>query len=150
MHSSLTVHIGEDVLKNVIAHAEADIPHETCGLLLGQRNADQAIIHSSQPTQNISAKPTTRFEIDPQAVLRVTQVHAHGNSQLIGFYHAHPDGSIEPSTHDQKSAWAQMLYLIVGVTRNRPTQASAWHTERPGAPFIRDELSTIPTELTVI
>ncbi len=150
MNRSLSIHIGESILENVVAHAQSALPQEACGLLIGQRSEHRAIVHSIQPAGNVATNPEMGFEIDPKVILHATRRQPQGEPILIGFYHSHPDGSSEPSVRDLKAAWPQMLYLIVTVAKGHPPHASVWHTTGPGLPFIRDELSTMPTELTVI
>jgi len=102
-----------------------EAPLEACGLLLGQTGAIRAAV----ATRNVALHPERSFEIDPAALLREHR-QARGRSEaVIGNYHSHPDGSLEPSRTDAARAIEDgQLWLLVGHGR-----VAAWQAVRGGA-----------------
>ncbi|GJM25152.1 MAG: hypothetical protein DHS20C16_15670 [Phycisphaerae bacterium] len=129
---SLTVHIGKGTLEEIVERSTRDSPRETCGLLLGRRDGQVILVRASVPARNVSPEPNGRYEIDPHIVLRqlASDVHAEADCmkpRLIGFYHSHPRGSVEPSDQDHAEAWPDMLNLIVGSQENQNRWTFFWH-----------------------
>ncbi|MGL4541264.1 MAG: Mov34/MPN/PAD-1 family protein [Polymorphobacter sp.] len=97
--------------ESMLAHASAEAPREACGLLRGRADEIRAAI----ATGNVAAHPERSFEIDPAALLRHhREARGHGDT-VIGHYHSHPNGNVEPSKTDAARAVADgQLWLIVG------------------------------------
>lgn len=116
--SSLTVHIGKGILQKIVEQASSESPLETCGLLLGWREKNTLSVTDTVRAENVSPTPRVSYEIKPQIVLAhlPTNVTHSANKKcgLIGFYHSHPKGALEPSRRDLVEAWPDMLNLIVG------------------------------------
>jgi len=94
------VAIDQIAFQSIFAHASDAVPHECCGLLLGENGA----ITHTQPTANVHPDPERHFEIDPKALIAAHKAERAGGPQVIGYYHSHPTGDPEPSATDRTQA----------------------------------------------
>jgi len=94
------VGVSSQVLEALRQHAARAHPRECCGLLLGQGTT----IATALPAANVHPAPQTHFEIDPQALVDAHRQARSGGPQVLGHYHSHPTGAIEPSATDRAQA----------------------------------------------
>ena len=83
-------------LATLLEEATKAHPRECCGLLLGQG----ARIDGALPATNVHPDPEWHFEIDPAALIAAHRAARAGGPQVLGYYHSHPNGRIEPSEED--------------------------------------------------
>ncbi|HEY8351717.1 MAG TPA: M67 family metallopeptidase, partial [Sphingomonadales bacterium] len=78
----------------IIAHARETFPEECCGLLVGRRAADGALVaENTVRAANVAAeRRQDRFELDPAVHLRVQRELRGSGLGVIGHYHSHPGG----------------------------------------------------------
>jgi proteasome lid subunit RPN8/RPN11 len=89
---------------------------EICGLLLGQSGPERASVEALVPAENVAANPARNFEIAP-ATLLASHHNARGaGRRVIGHWHSHPNGRVEPSTRDAARATdnSQIWLIIAG------------------------------------
>ena len=79
--------------------ALAAAPNEQCGLMIGGEEVDQLLL-----SENLAKYPARAFEIDPALRLRVQRAAREEGRQVLGIFHTHPSGSVQPSVHDHESA----------------------------------------------
>jgi proteasome lid subunit RPN8/RPN11 len=96
----MQVEVTSEALAAIRAHAAAALPHEACGLLLGEG----ARITEAHATANVHPAPATHFEIDPQALIDAHRAARAGGPQVLGYFHSHPSGPAAPSATDRASA----------------------------------------------
>ena len=94
------VEITTHALAAMRAHAAAALPHEACGLLLGESGR----ITDARAAANVHPSPHTHFEIDPQALIDAHRAARAGGPQVLGYYHSHPHGPAVPSATDRAEA----------------------------------------------
>jgi proteasome lid subunit RPN8/RPN11 len=87
-------------------------PRECCGLIEGMRDGDVFHVSALHPARNLAAT-ADRFDIDPRDHLAASRTaRAHGRG-IIGCYHSHPGGRVEPSARDLAGASEDnFLWLI--------------------------------------
>lgn len=105
----------------------AGAPAEVCGVLVGDRardadsegegvtEADAADrVAEAVPVANVADDPERLYELDPaETVAAIEDAEARGRD-VIGFYHSHPRGPVEPSETDRERAtWTGSVYAIV-------------------------------------
>lgn len=106
----MVVEVTSGLIATLLEEAEAAMPRECCGLLLGEGRR----IERSQPAANVSADPFTRFEIDPRALLAAHRIAREGGPQVMGYYHSHPVGEARPSATDcQNSTEDSRIWAII-------------------------------------
>ncbi|QLG27842.1 M67 family metallopeptidase [Halorarum halophilum] len=93
-------------------------PEEVCGVLVGRRGAHEPFrpdrVQEAIPVPNVAASPRTRYELDPAETLSVVEGAEAAGDDVVGFYHSHPRGPIEPSPTDRERAtWTGYVYTIV-------------------------------------
>lgn len=101
-------------------HAREGAPEEVCGVLSGS----DSTVTTTHRVPNVAAFPRTRYELDPEKQLNAIE-SAESESELLGFYHSHPEGPSKPSATDRAQAtWPDAYYVIVSVPEN---SVSAWY-----------------------
>lgn len=97
--------------------AEAALPNECCGLLIGGRTDSVIQVQELVPSENLAADPAQTFEVDMRLRLRLQKELRDTDMSVIGHYHSHPNGRVGLSATDKSLAWEdQMVWLIIAVT----------------------------------
>ena len=78
------------ILSAIAAHAAAEYPKESCGLLLAIGRKQQYF-----PCRNIASEPNEEFRLDPE-----DYAAAEDLGVVIGTVHSHPDATSRPSPRD--------------------------------------------------
>ena len=122
MHVGMALEVTSGVMATLLAEARAAAPRECCGLLLGEDER----IEQALPAANVATDATTRFEIDPIALLAAHKAARQGGPQVLGYYHSHPCGHPVPSATDCEHSsrdgriWAIIAGGAVSFWRDGP------------------------------
>jgi proteasome lid subunit RPN8/RPN11 len=109
------------VMDAIVAHAQAELPNECCGLLIGSA----LTIHESVPARNLAASPTS-YLIDPADHFAAIRAARQRGRYVMGAYHSHPESPPTPSARDlAEASVSEFVYLIVSVA-----EADENHTVR--------------------
>tara|TARA_R110000782_G_scaffold268047_1_gene364017 strand:- start:23680 stop:24093 length:414 start_codon:yes stop_codon:yes gene_type:complete len=101
--------ISRALLAQIIYQAAKSSHAEICGLLLGAGDEVREI----RPAANVALDPASRFEIDPATLIAAHRAARNGGMAVLGHYHSHPNGVIEPSPCDADMALPDgALWLI--------------------------------------
>ena len=92
--------VASEVVAALKAEADSEHPRECCGILVGEKSRITAI----RPARNVHPDPLTHFEIDPQTLIDAFRSSRSGSSQVLGYYHSHPNGRASPSRTDRAQA----------------------------------------------
>ncbi len=107
----MIVGISRVLLDQIVGFA-AELPgEEVCGLLFG----DAGVITDARPARNIVPDRTSRFEIDPAALIAAHRAARGGGPRPIGNFHSHPNGAATPSARDAADAEPGSLWMIVAA-----------------------------------
>jgi len=85
-------------------------------------------VRSAILCNNVCAdSPQTRYDIDPRVLVRIQrEVHENG-SDIVGFYHSHPDHPAQWSPTDLEEAhWIGCSYVITAVEAGKATQTHSF------------------------
>lgn len=104
--------ISKETLEELRRHSCEESPTEACGLLLGEKGESAFIVKRSFRARNLR-ESTSAYEVDPRDVYLALKEAEASNLELIGVYHSHPYGELNPSTLDVERAIPGLLYLIV-------------------------------------
>jgi proteasome lid subunit RPN8/RPN11 len=107
--------ISKEDLDAVTRHGRRDYPNEACGVLVGHiLGQDRARVTKVIPCQNIRAGSLHhRYEIDPADLFRIMRECRQNSTEIVGFYHSHPNCSSHYSSTDLAEAhWFGCFYLI--------------------------------------
>jgi proteasome lid subunit RPN8/RPN11 len=104
--------ISQRLIDEMVAHAQADLPNECCGMVGGAGGEAGAVI----PVVNSAASPL-RFEMDPQGQYDALKAIEEDGGELLAIYHSHTKSAAYPSQTDvnQAVSWPDAIWLIVSL-----------------------------------
>jgi len=104
------------MLQELIDHARLEYPNEAAGLIIGDRAAAEGgRALRFVPTRNAAASPY-RYEIDPQALLRLTMEIDERDEVFWAIVHSHVRTAARPSPTDIGLAfYPDALYVLVSL-----------------------------------
>lgn len=73
------------------------------------------------PSANVAENPEIRFEIEPALLFATHRRAREAGLQLLGPYHSHPGGRLEPSPRDAADAQISQLWIIAS-----PAELRCW------------------------
>jgi proteasome lid subunit RPN8/RPN11 len=111
------------IVQAIVAHAEAELPNECCGVLAG-RNCTVAIHY---PLQNALASPRL-YESDPRSLFVAHRDMRDRGLEMLAVYHSHPTTAPVPSWTDLANNLhgKAIVHFIVSLTTTPPT-IRGWH-----------------------
>ena len=111
-----TAELPAAIREAIVAHARADYPNESCGLIIGDAAAaDGGLARRYVATRNKAASPY-RYEIDPSDLLRLTIETDDADEVFWGIVHSHTHTAAAPSPTDIGLAfYPDALYLLVSL-----------------------------------
>ncbi|MEO9469309.1 M67 family metallopeptidase [Parasphingorhabdus sp.] len=121
--------ISSRIIEELQEIAREEAPSEICGLLFG-RNGH---VSQAQRTRNVAENPERHFEIDPAALIAAERSMRDSGADIIGYFHSHPGGNIEPSVTDAEMAFPDdRIWVILNGE-----QVAAWQATASGEIFNR-------------
>jgi len=109
--SPQTIRIAAGVVRELVTHARQAAPRECCGLLVG---SPQHIVECVA-TANVDPHPS-RYQVDPAAHIALNRQLRGTGRAVVGVYHSHPRGGVEPSPTDVGEAfYPAFVHVIVSV-----------------------------------
>ena len=91
-------------------HANREPLEECCGLLAGR----DGIVQRAFTAVNVAADPGKKYEIAPNELFRLFREIRADGLELMGIYHSHPNGTIEPSSTDiERAYYSDAAYFIL-------------------------------------
>ena len=125
----MRVHCPDEIMRVISDQAVQEYPKEACGLLIGIKTDTGWRVDQAIPSPNRSDDPIHFFRIDAALQCQIQRTARTNHQQIIGCYHSHPNGSIEPSPEDcaqALDAHGPDLWLII-AGRPVTTQWYLWH-----------------------
>ena len=147
------VHITEKIVKKIEYHGERTYPEECCGILLGKsEEGNHYIVDCLEMDNHQDENRRRRFLITPDQYRFAERTAKNMNSELLGFYHSHPDHPAAPSAFDTDHALPWFTYLIVGVDQGKAAAMTAWklndgHTLFLEQTLLLEQTSALPSKL---
>ena len=133
--SEQRVNLETGVAELIRHHGQETYPHECCGALVGSEGRVKAAVALPNTTEE---GPRRRFLVRPSDY-RMAEAHASElGSELLGFYHSHPDHPARPSQYDLDHAWPFFSYIIVSATADGTGALTSWR--------LRDDRSAFDEE----
>jgi len=119
--------LSDELARRIRAHGAESYPHECCGALLGTEGEKGREVLDVFPLVNRrDDSPRNRFSISPEDFRAAEKAARERGSELIGWYHSHPDHPPLPSEYDREHAWPWYSYVIVSVVEREPKQMTSW------------------------
>jgi cysteine synthase B len=120
------------------AHGAETYPHECCGILYGH----DGVVSSVLALPNVTEEgPRRRFLVRPEDYLKAERRASELGTNVIGFYHSHPDHPARPSQYDLDHAWPFMSYVIVSVRAGVPGAMTSWRLREDRSAFDPERLT---------
>src|SRR6266481_944765 len=117
------LHVTAEVDEAIRRHGQETYPHECCGALV----ATAAGVTATVPLPNTTEEgPRRRFLVRPSDYRMAERRASELGSELLGFYHSHPDHPARPSQYDLDHAWPNFAYVIVAVAAGRAGDMTVW------------------------
>lgn len=140
--------IAESHYASIRRHGEETYPHECCGVLLGQIDADVRVVTSIARAANTRLDSLhNRYNIDPQNLIRIQREGRERGEDIIGFYHSHPDHPAQWSQTDLAEAhWFGCSYVITSVEKGEAKITNSFEltgNEESDKKFIDENLNIV-------
>ncbi|MBK7450343.1 MAG: M67 family metallopeptidase [Anaerolineales bacterium] len=112
-----TLSLTQEQIQQMIAHVDAHLPFEACGLLAGRGSSVENVLMVTNQAQS-----PVRYLMDPIEQLHAFEwIEAQG-LDLLGIFHSHPTGPETVSPTDIAEAAYDVVYVIVSRSNG------IWHT----------------------
>lgn len=122
------LYIGADAYRQLLEHAQMELPNEACGLLAGHFQNDDTFIEKVYPLSNVDQSPE-HFSMDPKEQLAAIKDMRGLGLALLGNFHSHPNTLARPSPEDIRLAHdPSASYLILSLAGETPV-LKAFHIE---------------------
>jgi proteasome lid subunit RPN8/RPN11 len=121
--------IGKTQWELLRRHGEQTYPHECCGVLLGQMDADGGRIVADVVAcgNTRDDRPQDRYNIDPRELVRIQRLARERDLEIVGFYHSHPDHPARWSQTDLAEAhWLGCSYVITSVMQGQAQDTNSF------------------------
>jgi proteasome lid subunit RPN8/RPN11 len=138
------IRIGPALLTEIKRAAEAAYPDECCGLLVGRDEGPEScrVVRTVTAANVIEGDRRRGFEIDPQVQFDLLR-NLHGQEQIVGHYHSHPDHPPVPSERDLQMAFEPHLFwIIVSLEGGRAGEARGHRIDKATGRFREVALTT--------
>ena len=133
----MTVTLSDDVIGAIRDHGRETYPNECCGALIGR---DGEVVESFALPNTTEEGPRRRFLVRPGDYRAAEARAAENGSELLGFYHSHPDHPARPSQYDLDHAWPSFSYVIVSVREGEPGELRSWRLREDRSQFDEEEI----------
>jgi proteasome lid subunit RPN8/RPN11 len=139
------IKINEEHLEEIKRHAEAEYPHECCGLLIGciEDVGRTRIVSETYPVRNSWTESPLhdRMLISPLDYARAERESGKKGLGVVGDYHSHPDHEAVPSQFDlEHSPWTTLSYIVVSVREGRAAELRSWEIAEDHSRFNEEEI----------
>lgn len=116
-------------LRGISEHSRMSFPVEACGMLVGKRGHRKKIVERVCPTKNILAS-ASRYEIDPQELVKVFDEAERESKEVLGFYHSHPHWPAHASKTDRSSAFYPNYSYLIYSNLEDEARSYVWNGRR--------------------
>jgi proteasome lid subunit RPN8/RPN11 len=125
----MALKITRPLLESLRQHGEETYPHECCGVLVGDFDdaGDKEVTAVVQCGNTRTDSLANRYHISPSELVRIQREAMLAGSDIVGFYHSHPDHPAQWSTTDLAEAhWTGCSYLITSVEKGQAVLTNAF------------------------
>ncbi|WP_217922949.1 Mov34/MPN/PAD-1 family protein [Miltoncostaea oceani] len=121
--------ISQELARELVDHAVADLPNECCGMIAGRGGTATRVLRAG----NSEGSPFM-YVMDPREQLRIMDAIDDSGDDLLAIYHSHTRSAAYPSRTDVELAfYPDTLYLIVSIADRDAPEIRAFRL-RKGAP----------------
>jgi proteasome lid subunit RPN8/RPN11 len=122
------------MLEEMIAHAQATLPNECCGLLAGRlpsgdAPAAQVLALGRYPLENELNSPR-EYRSEPRSMFAAMRAMLEQKTDVIAVYHSHPASPPVPSRKDLEQSYSeQVINFIISLAGPDPQVRGWWLRE---------------------
>jgi proteasome lid subunit RPN8/RPN11 len=113
----------ETLVAQIRQAAITSFPRECCGLIEGLGRDGQFDATHLHPARNLADEPD-RFDIAPEDHLAAARAARGRGKRLIGCYHSHPNGRLQPSPRD--GGGEEDFLWLIAATDGNAVRLGAW------------------------
>ena len=118
---SVNLRILPDIQQAMVDHCLTENPLECCGILAGRHGHAWEIYKLPNADQS-----ETRYNADPQALIKAVQEMRRNGTEIMAIYHSHPRWQPIPSQTDLKeNHYGEVPRIIVGLLKS-PPECRVW------------------------
>ena len=118
---SVNLRILPDIQQAMVDHCLTEKPLECCGILAGRHGHAWEIYKLPNADQS-----ETRYNADPQALIKAVQEMRRNGTEIMAIYHSHPRWQPIPSQTDLKeNHYGEVPRIIVGLLQS-PPECRVW------------------------
>lgn len=134
------LHLHQEHLDQMVAHAYKGLPNEACGLLVGRSDDDTAV--RFEPTRN-AAESSRIYSIDGLEQMKIERAAEAEGMAIIGVMHSHTHTTAYPSPTDVAQAeWLDPAWHFVIVSLRDPAPSTRSYRIVEGE-IIEEAISTL-------
>jgi proteasome lid subunit RPN8/RPN11 len=125
----MALSIPRTLLEELRKHGEETYPHECCGVLVGSfdKEGGKKVTAAVRCGNTRTDSPQNRYHISPVEMVRIQREAMLTGSDIVGFYHSHPDHPAQWSATDLAEAhWTGCSYVITSVENGRAVLTHAF------------------------
>jgi [CysO sulfur-carrier protein]-S-L-cysteine hydrolase len=111
-----SVTITQSQKKSLIAHAQNNLPNESCAILFGTEDTEKVTISDIFLTEN-AEQSKTNFTISNEELLFGYQEAERRGLEVVGIFHSHPDSMAYPSKTDIKFMEINPVVWVIFSTK---------------------------------
>jgi proteasome lid subunit RPN8/RPN11 len=120
--------IPRPIFEAMLAHAQAALPAECCGLLAGTVACGIGQVAQHLPLVNALSSPT-EYESNPRSMLAAHKAMRAADTDVLAVYHSHPTSDPVPSRRDRERNYGeQIMNFIIGLRTAEPDVRAWWLT----------------------
>ncbi|KIL36947.1 hypothetical protein SD71_04335 [Cohnella kolymensis] len=95
------------------------LPNETCGVIYGAIVNDTVIAEGFAVVRNAAPNPSHAFFFHPEEWIGIFYEAEKNQRSIVGIFHSHPDGGVEPSAEDGRAWTPWGTYWVVSLAGER-------------------------------
>jgi proteasome lid subunit RPN8/RPN11 len=105
--------LSRDAYDDIVYQGYDGGDEEICGVLAGEYGETQSVVREIHRAENVADRPQVRYAMDPEEQFEITERVEDAGLEVVGFYHSHPAGPVEPSETDAaRATWPGYSYAI--------------------------------------
>jgi proteasome lid subunit RPN8/RPN11 len=121
----VSLQIPADIRDAMVAHCRREAPGECCGILGGVPPR----VLSYHPLRNVAAASETRYDADPDDLIRVVTWLREHERDILAIYHSHPRWEAIPSATDLEKNYYGLVPRIIVSLIAEPPDVRVWRLD---------------------
>lgn len=132
------VRVARALLDEMVAHCDADRPHEACGILAARDGAVTKVFRMTN-----TARSPLRYHFDSREQFAVYRTLEDRGWEIGAIYHSHTRTEAYPSPTDVRLAFEDVPYVIVSLA-SRPPDVRAFRIVKEERTDPTGEIEEVP------